>query len=388
MRLNTDDGADANAEVDLRGSWRTGSGDAASVESVRVQLLEVPLRPYMRYTGYDVINIPFVTVRDTDGAESSGFTYTLDDGAAMVCHMVSEVVGPALVGRSISEWDAVRRQIETATRRLGAHVFTAALSAVDIAVWDLRGIRAGMPLFALLGGKLRSVPFYGSGRGGRNATIAEVVSQSTAYLEDGYCGVKFGVGGRDRTEDLDRMAAVRHAVGTAELMVDASERLSRDNALWLGRRCEELSFRWIEEPLPAEDVSGYAALASELNVPVATGEHLQGRGMFERYLRETAVATYQPDAALGGGVTEMIAVAELAAVAGRSLAWHSLADLHIHLAVCAAGTEYVEDFPILAEIIAEPLAPVKGRATPSGNPGHGIVWDRARIASASTRQWP
>jgi L-alanine-DL-glutamate epimerase-like enolase superfamily enzyme len=352
----------------------------AKIESVDARLLVVPLPPAMTYFGYQSINVPFVTIRDTDGIEATGFTYTLDAGANIVCRMVEEVVAPALVGTFPDEWQSTRSSLLSSTRRLGATAFVAALSAVDIAVWDLRGLRENRPLYALLGGSTKDVPFYGSGRSGDRMTTDELVRHSQEYLGDGFDAVKIGIGVGEPARDVARVRAVRDAIGEGHrLMVDAAERLSVADALWIGKRLEEFDLYWFEEPLLAEDVQGYSMLADRLSIPIATGEHFQQSSTFERYFRETGVAIYQPDAALGGGITEMLTVAELARANHRPLAWHSLADLHVHIASCAPTTRYIEDFPILDRVIADPLRPSGGVAVAPSRPGHGIVWDRDAV---------
>ena len=353
------------------------------VADVEAQLLVVPLPAVMRGFGYTHISVPFVTVRDDDGVEGTGFAYTLDAGAAIVVRMLDEVVAPPLLGRDDAEWGAVRRDIISQTRRLSATGFTAALSALDIAIWDLRATRAGVPLHELLGGSPRGIPIYGSGRSGRELTTDELIVRSTDYLAEGYGGVKLSVGALGVEADLARIRTVRAAIGDeAPLMIDGSEQLTFGDALRLGHAAADLGLVWFEEPLLAEDVDGYAALSRQLAVPIATGEHLQSSAAFERYADHTSVAVYQPDAALGGGITGMLAVAAVLEARHRPIAWHSLPDLHIHLAVSTDGTRWVEDFPILDGIIAEPLRPVAGTVRPPDRPGHGIVWDRDAIAHA------
>lgn len=351
-----------------------------AIVSVETRLLAVPLPPFMRAFGYETINVPFVTIRDSDGAEGTGFTYTLDAGASSVCAMIDDVVAPALIGSTEGGWAHVYSGILERTRRLGATAFVAAVSAVDIAVWDLRGAVTGLPLWRLLHGERRPIRFYGSGRSGQGNSLDELVQSSLDYLSEGFAAVKISVGALPAHEDGRRVAAVREAVGPeAELMIDASERLAPEEALELGRRLDEIGLVWFEEPLRAEDVDGYRFLAQRLRVPLATGEHFQQSQTLARYLRDTDVSYYQPDAALGGGVTGMIAATSLLETARRSIAWHSLADLHVHLATAATGTRYIEDFPILDRILAEPLRPRNGVAEAPERPGHGIRWDRQAV---------
>lgn len=353
----------------------------ATITDVRSELLLVPLEPRLRAYGSDVVSIVRVLLRDSDGATATGFTYTLGAGAGIVCRMVDELIGPAIVGSRTDDWDEHRRRLAADTRRLGRSVFAPALSAVDIAVWDLRGIQADQPLYAVLGGTPRAVPIYGSGRGSNSLGLDELVEQSLGYLRDGYPAVKVRAGARSPSEDLERLRAVRDAVGDAvPLMVDCNEQLTLADALWLGRRLSDLGYRWIEEPLIAEDVGGHAELAAHLDVPVAVGEHLVGRYEFAHHLRTTPIGIYQPDAALTGGVTEAVRIADLAEAGNRSVNFHSLPELHIHLAVRSPNACYVEDFGILNGVLADVLAPQDGVVVPPERSGHGIVWDSGAVS--------
>ncbi|WP_349902451.1 mandelate racemase/muconate lactonizing enzyme family protein [Parafrigoribacterium humi] len=350
------------------------------IARVTAQLLRVPLPLFMHGFGYQYVNVPYISVHDSDGRRGTGFTYTLDAGASVVCAMVDEVIAPALEGSTVDDWNDVRIRVLANTRRLGATTFIAAVSAVDIAIWDLRGVATGLPLVELLGGSHREVLFYGSGRSGQDLTTDELVQHSLDYLDEGFNGVKLGVGVHSIDTDVSRIATVREALGeSTPLMVDASERFTRTEALDLGGQLEGMGVQWFEEPLMSEDVEGYALLARELGTSIAAGEHFQEVDTFERYARETGTEIFQPDAALGGGITAMLKVAAVAAGSGRRIAWHSLADLHIHLASSTAGSCYVEDFPILENIIGDPLRPKDGAAIAPSRPGHGIRWDAGAI---------
>jgi L-alanine-DL-glutamate epimerase-like enolase superfamily enzyme len=349
------------------------------VERVDARVLRVPLPQPMRPFGYEAITVCFVSVV-ADGVEGTGFAYTLDAGIGITAAMVEEVVGPAFAGRRLSRWAATGAEVLALTRRLSSTAYTAAVSAVDIAVWDLRARLADSPLWRLLGGVPDPVPFYGSGRGGHLMPVARLADLNAAYLEEGFAAVKIGVGAVPPAEDVARVAALRSAVGeAATIMVDGSERLGIADALDLGRRLDPFGLAWFEEPLPAEDVDGYRLLAERLTTPLATGEHFQQLATQAHYLRATDVAYYQPDAALGGGVTGALRMAALVTAQSRRIAWHSLADLHIHLAAATPGSDWVEDFPILDAVIEDPLRPVAGTALPPDRAGHGIRWDRAAL---------
>ncbi|TCM42475.1 L-alanine-DL-glutamate epimerase-like enolase superfamily enzyme [Kribbella sp. VKM Ac-2568] len=365
---------------ELRPEVAVADGGTARITAVSAELLAVPLDRQLRAYGSGVVNVVRVIIADSDGARATGFTYTLGLGAVVVCRMVEEVIAPALIGLRTSDWNRQRDQLSNGTRRLGRSVFVPALSAVDIAIWDLRGLQADQPLYALLGGSSGAVPIYGSGRGSNSLELDELVQHTLDYLRDGYPAVKVRAGARSVEDDLHRLRSVREAVGDqVRLMVDCNEQLDLTGALWLGRRLAELGYYWLEEPLIAEDLDGHAVLAAQLEVPIAVGEHLVGRHEFAQHLRATSIGLYQPDAALTGGVTEAQRIAQLAVAHNRSISYHSLPELHIHLAVQTPNVSYVEDFGILDAVLADSLTPHNGTVVPPERSGHGMAWDEDAI---------
>ena len=350
--------------------------DAGRIASVHATVLRVPLDRQLRAYGSDSADVVLVTATDADGCTGTGFTYTLGIGSLAVRSMVNDVLAPLARGTSTANWPATYAEFGRQTRRLGKSVFAPAISAIDTAVWDLRGRRAGLPLFRLLGREPSRVPIYGSGRSSNTLSTPELVHGSVSYAADGYDAVKLRVGARSPEDDLARVAAVRAELGDqVRLMVDCNEQLTLDSARWLAPRLADLAVHWIEEPFPAEDLAAHRALAQHSPVAVAVGEHLVGRHEFGHYIDAGAAGVLQPDAALTGGITEGVRIAALAVARGVPVSFHSLPELHVHLAMGDANVVYVEDFPVIEPLLAESLTPVQSRVSASETPGHGIAWD-------------
>jgi L-alanine-DL-glutamate epimerase-like enolase superfamily enzyme len=350
------------------------------IHGIEARLLEVPLDPAMQAYGSSVVSVVFVTIRDSDGRTGTGFTYTLNKGASVVRAMILDVLAPMIVGTDLDAWPQTIAAAQKQTRRLGPAVFVPAVSALDIAAWDLKAAEASLPLYSLLGRSKTAAPMYGSGRSSNSLSLDELIEGSVSYVDMGLSAVKIRIGARSPAEDGDRLRRVRDAVGTSiTLMVDCNEQLGHAQARELLPALEETGIDWIEEPFPAEDVLAHAALARETPIQIAAGEHLAGRHQFAEYLREGAATMWQPDAALVGGVTTALDVAELAAASGIPIAYHSLPELNVHLTMGDQNARWVEHFPILDPIIAAPLMPVDGMVTAPDTAGHGIEWDRDAI---------
>ncbi|HZV74213.1 MAG TPA: mandelate racemase/muconate lactonizing enzyme family protein [Conexibacter sp.] len=363
-----------------------------SIAALDARLLRVPLGAARGGSGATQLDVVLVTLTDSDGCAGTGFTYALTGGAEAVLTMVEATFREPVVGSSTADWDRTWERLRAATHRIGRGVSLPALSALDIAVWDLRAHAAELPLHRLLGSRRDAIPVYGSGRATNAMSVEELVAGTQSYLDEGYRAVKLRVGTRPVEEEVARMAAVREAVGPqARLMVDCNERLDYASAVRLGAELAQLGFHWLEEPLPAGDLAGHARLAAQLDVAIAAGEHLQGRHDFAAYLRSGAASVLQPDAPLAGGITETMRIATVAEALGATISPHFLPELHVHVCLAAASATYVEHFPLLDDLLAETLVAEDGLMRAPERPGHGIAWDpdaleRFEVARSTERR--
>lgn len=349
----------------------------STIATVTPVLLTVPLGAGRGGSGATQVEVIHVTITDEDGAEGTGFTYALTGGGDSVLRMVDGTLAPRVRGRRLGDWDRLWHELWAATHRLGRGVAVPALSALDIGVWDLRARIAGLPLFRLLGAHRERVPVYGSGRATNQMGIEQLVEGAQSYLDEGYRAVKLRAGVRAPTEDLHRVAQVRAAVGDAVwIMVDCNERLDFPTALWLGSRLQDLGVFWLEEPLISDDVAGHARLSAQLQLPIAVGEHLQGRFEFAEWMRQAGASVLQPDAPLVGGVSEWLRVATVAESFNLPVSPHLLPELHVHLAAAARNCTWVEHFPLIDDLLVESLPAVDGYMIPPDRPGHGMLWDQ------------
>lgn len=212
-------------------------------------------------------------------------------------------------------------------------------------------------------------------------TDAEFVDGAVSYVGEGYRAVKLRAGALGIERDVARVSAVRAAVGPdVQLMVDCNERLDLARAHRFARRLGDLDVTWLEEPLRSDDVDGHAQLAARSPVPIAVGEHLQGRFEAKQYLDRQAAAVLMPDAPLTGGVSEWQRIAVLAEASSVAVSPHFLPELHIHLAAAAPAATFVEHFPLLDGLLEDTLIIRNGVAEPPGRPGHGIRWDESALS--------
>ncbi|MFI6732061.1 mandelate racemase/muconate lactonizing enzyme family protein [Nonomuraea sp. NPDC050451] len=324
----------------------------------------------------------FAEITTEDGHEGTGFSYSKRAGGpAQYAH--AKEVGDNLIGQDPSDIGKVYETLLWAGASVGrSGVATQALAAVDVALWDLKAKRAGLPLAKLLGSYRDSVRTYNTSGGFLHAPIEEVKARATQSLKDGIGGIKIKVGQPDTREDLRRLAAVREHIGDdVPLMVDANQQWDRPTALRFGRAVEELGLVWIEEPLDAYDAEGHAQLAAALDTPIATGEMLSSVAEHVRLIEARAADIIQPDAPRVGGITPFLRLATLADHAGLQLAPHFAMEIHLHLAAAYPREPWVEHFEWLNPLFNERLETRDGRMIVPDRPGLGFT------LSEQCRKW-
>jgi L-alanine-DL-glutamate epimerase-like enolase superfamily enzyme len=263
---------------------------------------------------------------------------------------------------------------------------TQAIAAIDIALWDLKAKRAGLPLAKLLGAHSDSVRCYNTSGGFLHETIDQVKDNATRTLAEGIGGIKIKVGLPDSAEDIRRVRAVREHIGDAvPLMVDANQQWDRPTAMRVSRALEEFDFTWIEEPLDAYDAEGHAQLARSLDTAIATGEMLTSVPEHYELIRNGSVDIIQPDAPRIGGITQFLKLAALAEHANLQLAPHFAMEIHLHLAAAYPHGTWVEHFDWLYPLFNERLEIRDGRMHLSDRLGLGFtLTDQARAWTVDT----
>jgi D-galactarolactone cycloisomerase len=342
-----------------------------------------------------------VALTTADGVTGWGETWALPGAAAAV---IRHELGPLLLGRDCA---APRRLHDLMMRQLPERhgVPLMAVSALDIAVWDAAARTAGRPLHAVLGGAVRervfayvSGPFLKPG----SDPFKDYFADLDGYLEAGFRAIKLRLGTAP-TRDGDIARRVRERIGPGmPLMVDLNQGFSFGLAVDLAQRLTELDVRWLEEPMPHDDLAGYRRLAEQVPIALAGGESLFGLGAFREVIGGNLLQFVQPDLALCGGLTEGLKIAALAEAFGIPLVphvWGTAVNFNASLHFTAvlpekAGQgmpcplfEYDYSFnPLRTMCGAAPLDGAGALAVPDG-PGLGLSLSPENFASFIVNQW-
>jgi L-alanine-DL-glutamate epimerase-like enolase superfamily enzyme len=322
------------------------------------------------------------TGKGVSGSGEAGFGRIAgapDALASLIEHELKPVVigtDPAFVRRTHQE---MVREVEY-HGAFGLAMF--GIAAIDTALWDCLGKALGVPCWQLWGAVRTQIPAYAM-VGWLNYDDDEVQRICAQAVAQGFRAVKIKVGYPTLAEDIHRIQVVRQAVGgEVRLMVDANQSLTTYEAIRRGRAFQDLGCYWWEEPIPADDVDGYAALTQALDIPVGTGENLYTCADFCRFLRRDAVDVVQPDLRRAGGPTALLQIGAIADAFHRPYASHGGGPVQLNVMACLPNAIYLETGMIQP---GSPLKLVDGMVAIPNGPGFG--WE-SKASAAATWQTP
>ncbi len=356
------------------------------IERIEATHYQVPLPTVLTDSTHgEMRHFELVTVRlyDSDGAEGVGYTYSVNHGGAAIRTLIAEDLVPQLLGEETDRIARLWQRMWWAVHYCGRGGLAAfAISAVDIALWDLAARRRGQPLWRLLGGHDPQVRAYAGGID-LLLPLDDLLAQSDENRSRGFRAIKMKVGRDVLREDVERVGAMRAHLGEDfTLMADANMRWRRDQAVRAARALEPFALTWLEEPLIPDDVEGHAALAAQTATPIATGENFHTLYEFERFIRAGAVQFPEPDVSNCGGISVWMKVAALAEAANLPVTSHGVHDLHVHLLAAVPNASFLEVHGFgLERFIAEPLEIREGFAAAPERPGHGVEFDWEALAA-------
>jgi L-alanine-DL-glutamate epimerase-like enolase superfamily enzyme len=331
---------------------------------------------------WDATTLVVVTAR-ADGVTGTGWTY----GAGACAQIVRDLLADVVIGRDAlavpGTWSAMVAAVRNATR---AGAVGYAISAVDVALWDLKARLLNLPLARLFGVIHEHVPVYGSG-GFTTYPDTRMAEQLGGWAHDqGISRVKIKIGeswGTDEARDLRRIRTAREIIGPdTELYVDANGGYQRKQAIRIGRAMADYDVRWFEEPVSSDDLEGLREIRDQVSADVTAGEYGTDIAYFHQMCAANAVDCLQIDATRCGGYTEWLRAAAVAAGHGLTVSGHCAPNLHAPVAAATPNLRHLEWFHdhvrIESTLFDGSLDPTGGTVTPDpSRPGHGMTFNAA-----------
>ncbi|WP_309085749.1 mandelate racemase/muconate lactonizing enzyme family protein [Chelativorans sp.] len=322
-------------------------------------------------------------LRTDEGVEGIGFTFL---GAALsrALKVAVEDMAEMCIGHDPLDPEPLVAKISALAGGSGpAGIYTLALAAIDIALWDIRGKVSGQPLWRLLGGKDKPVPTYASGALMREFDDEVVPMACRRLVEAGHRHVKMQLalpGEYNREREIQRIGDIRAALGDdIGLMCDVNQRWTVQQAVEMGQAIAGFGLCWLEDPVAHDDLPGQATVAREQPVPIATGEYIYGLGGFSQLLDAAAPHFVMIDPFRAGGITPWLRIAELAHARGRPVVSHLAPEVQVHLIAAAPNGHTVEYMPWSIAMFKEVPWPRQGFLQPGKAPGLGLEIDAAAV---------
>ena len=335
-----------------------------------------PIRNGM-YT-YAEAGLNVVKLETDEGIEGIGLGGGMtDDGA--VFQAIGAQFAPVVVGQdplaNEKIWSDLWQPKLIGRRGLTTRV----ISAIDNALWDIKGKAAGMPVYKLLGGFSDAVPvyiaggYYEEGKG-----LGDLAREMEESVSMGARAVKMKIGGASINEDVERVRVVRDAVGPdVDLMVDANAAYRYYEAVQIARKMERYDVYWFEEPVNPDDYQGHKLVSQATSIPISTGENEYTRYGFRDLIETRAAAILQPDPLIMGGITEIRKVAAMAEAHDLPISPHGNQDIGVHVVASVPNGLTVEYYrastdPMYDKWCMNPLQVEDGLVRPPDQPGLGI----------------
>lgn len=376
------------------------------IRKVTCHAVSAPIaRPFTSSRGwlYKTRGSCIVEIETQDGIVGWGECY----GPAHVAKaFIDTQFGPRIIGRDAFDVEVIWEDLYNRIKDYGSSgMAIAAISGIDIALWDIIGKSCGKPVHKLIGGAYRdTVQAYATGLYfiDMDRLIEEAVEEAQGYVEDGFTAVKMKIGLGSPKLDIARVAAVRKAIGDdIRLMVDANHCFSVPAAIRLGRELEQLNVEWFEEPISPEDLDGYVEVSRALDMAVAGGENEYTRWGFRDIVSRKAMDIVQPDVCAAGGLSECRKIATLAIAHGVECvphAWGSIIGVAATLHFIAALPDQPPSFrpmpplfefeqcenPFRDDLGMEPIVQERGIVAIPTGPGLGIDINRKVLEKYTT----
>jgi L-alanine-DL-glutamate epimerase-like enolase superfamily enzyme len=328
--------------------------------------------------------VVILRLRTDSGIEGIGLTFY---GGKMTgsLRVAVEELAALTIGEDPLRIEHIVAKLRAAADTCGpGGIFNLALSAIDIALWDIRGKALDQPLWKLLGGHRDRVPAYASGSLRRGLTHDQAQKAAEILVQKGFREMKTQMalpGNPPPSEEVRRVRVVREAIGPdIKLMCDINQRWRPEQAIDIGSRCEDIGLFWLEDVTAADDYAGLARVTAALKTPIAGGEYVWGIVPFRHMIEARSVDIVMIDICRAGGVTQWMKIAGMAEAFNLPVVSHVMPEMLVHLVAACPNGLTVEYMPWMLCLYEETPVLENGELVLPDKPGLGLRFDEKAVA--------
>jgi len=352
------------------------------IERIKTRLVSKPMGMKLLSSIVTIEKMEFVLVEmEAGGLTGIGATASFSRKQTEAMRKLIEEYSDLLIGKPVEMIRGYWNDMQVLINGVGGHTGLPlmAWAPLDIAMWDIMGKSAGLPLYKLLGAHRNKIPIYISG--GFLVPVEQVIDNILGYKEQGYKAFKMRVGKPDYREDIKRVEAVKKAVGDDfEIMVDANQKWDVKKTRIIAPLLQDLGVTYLEEPLQTQDFAGYAEVRGATDIRIVAGESLFALPEHFQMMSRGGVDVLNPDLLRCGGITEYMQVCALANAFRVPVDSHTCTEINLHLMAAAPTGRMAEYLPQWWDgIFAEKMQIEGGVATVSEAPGLGLSFDPETI---------
>ncbi|USH04332.1 mandelate racemase/muconate lactonizing enzyme family protein [Grimontia kaedaensis] len=362
--------------------------EGKTINAVQTRRFKLPLSEPMadaKHGTHTYFELITVQVTCSDGSTGTGYTYTGGVGGHAIKAVIDNDLESFLIGKNAQDIRALYEDMLWRLHYVGrGGISTFAVSAVDIALWDIKCKTENIPLWKAAGGYSKYCNCYCGGID-LNLPTRRLLQNIDGYLDRGAQAVKIKVGQPNLQDDIARVKAVREHIGNdISFMVDANYSMTVEQAVDASRAFETFDIRWFEEPTIPDDYFAYHEIAKKTSIPLAMGENLHTQHEFDLALAIASLSYIQPDASNCGGITGWLDVADKAKLYNIPVCSHGMQELHVSLVASQACEGWLEihSFPI-EQYTLQPVVIENGKAVAPDNPGIGVSFDWEKLEEDS-----
>ena len=334
------------------------------IDAIKTQIIEIPFENTITTAIHTMRSVGCVllTIKTDGGISGEGYLFSLNAKNIKIYNERLSKVASLLIGQDPLLMPSILKKINLAIDSIGRDsISIAALSTLDTALWDINGKANNLPLHRLFGIHHTKVKTYASGGLWLSQSIDSIINEAHEFLRQGFLAMKIRVGSSNNSVDIERVRELRKAIGQEiELMADANQGLSIDDAIALGKALEEYDLIWLEEPVNAYDYKGHAMVKKQVAIPIASCENEYSIGGVQKMLDAGGCDVVMPDLQRIGGISEMRATAHLSNSYNISISTHIFTEQSLCVAGSVENCISVEHMPWFSNLFNEKIDVFKG----------------------------